>query len=54
MLEALAQAPRNTSRAELPPDLRQREEALNLRLAANEAQWEKAVVGGKDGTAGGN
>jgi tetratricopeptide (TPR) repeat protein len=49
MLEALAQAPRNTSRSELPPDLRQPEGALNLRLAANEAQWEKAVVGGKDG-----
>ena len=30
MLEALAQAPRNTSRTELPPDLRQREEALQL------------------------
>jgi tetratricopeptide (TPR) repeat protein len=48
MLEALAQAPRNTSRAELPPDLRQREEALNFRLAAHEAQWEKAVQGGKE------
>ncbi len=48
MLAALAQAPRNTSRAELPRSLRQREEALNYRLAANEAQWEKAVVGGKE------
>ncbi len=48
MLEALAQAPRNISRAELPQDLRQREEALNFRLAANEAQWDKAVVGGKE------
>ena len=49
MLEALAQAPRNTSRTEPPPDLRQRQEAWHLRLAANEAQWEKAVAGGKDG-----
>jgi tetratricopeptide (TPR) repeat protein len=48
-LAGLALAPRYPRRSELDPDLRQQEEALQFHLAAQEAQWERAVAGGQEG-----
>ena len=47
LLESMAQAARQTTAAQLSPELRQREEALGNRLAALESQWEKALKGGE-------
>ncbi|MFA4902508.1 MAG: tetratricopeptide repeat protein [Desulfobaccales bacterium] len=47
LLETLAAAARRETRIEIPPELRQQEESLLNRLAALEAQWEKAFKGGE-------
>jgi tetratricopeptide (TPR) repeat protein/CHAT domain-containing protein len=47
-LEGLSQSPQPPSRTELSPELRPREETLQFQLAAHEAQWDKAVVGGQE------
>jgi tetratricopeptide (TPR) repeat protein len=47
LLETLAAAARQETRVEIPAELRQREEGLLNRLAALEAQWEKAFKGGE-------
>ena len=47
LLESMAQAAQQTSRAELPADLRQREQSLLNQIAANEDQWQKALLGGE-------
>ena len=43
----MAQAARQETRTEIPAELRQQEESLLNRLAALEAQWEKALKGGE-------
>ena len=47
LLETLAAAARQESRIEIPAEMRQQEESLLNRLAALEAQWEKALKGGE-------
>ena len=49
ILAGLALAPHIPRRPELSPDLRQREEALQFHLAAQEVQWDRAVSGGQEG-----
>ncbi|MBU4231434.1 MAG: tetratricopeptide repeat protein [Proteobacteria bacterium] len=47
LLEAMAQGARQQTRAEIPAELRQREESLLNRLVALSAQREKALKGGE-------
>ena len=47
LLEAMAAGARQETRTEIPAELRQQEESLLNRLAALEAQWEKALKGGE-------
>jgi len=47
LLEAMAQGARQQSRTEIPPELRHREDSLLNRLAALQAQQEKALKGGE-------
>jgi CHAT domain-containing protein/tetratricopeptide (TPR) repeat protein len=47
LLETLAAAVRQETRIEIPAELRQQEESFLNRLAALEAQWEKAFKGGE-------
>ena len=49
ILAELAGAPRAPRRLELSPELRQREAVLQFHLAAEEAQWDRAVAGGQEG-----
>jgi CHAT domain-containing protein/Tfp pilus assembly protein PilF len=51
LLETMAQGARQQTRAEIPAELRQREESLLNRLAALEAQQEKALKGGEEALA---
>ena len=48
LLETMAQAARQQSRAEIPAELRQREEGLLNRLAALDNQWQQASKGGEE------
>lgn len=47
-LEAFSDAPLDSGRSELPPEMRARLLSLQRRFNANEVQWERAIKGGKE------